>query len=479
MTRLDVAPAPDVPAPVGLPVRLHPGVRRLRGGRGLLGGSPLRLMTLTEAGVRVIDGWRGTSLVGDRAADRRLARRLLDAGILVPRPPPASSTAELSVVVPVRDRPAQLARCLDAVRVACPQSPVVVVCDGSDAPEPVHEVCRARGARLIRHDVCRGPAAARNTGLAACRTAYVGFVDSDVVLAPDSARRLLGHLSDPAVGAVAPRVCALAGGRGRIAGFEHRHSALDLGPSGGHVGPGRAIAYVPSTVMLARRAALGAGFDDAMRTGEDVDLVWRLDRAGWRVRYAPEVEVWHEHRVRLRSFVADRHRYARSAGGLARRHPTALPAARLSPAPALIWLLALAGRPRAALAVGGWAVARRRRALGGAVDPGAGLAAAVTARAVAGTGLALAHATRRVWSPALLLLAGRHRALRVPLLAAFTIGPLQDALTSGAVRIALGDAPLRLLDDVLAATGTWDGCLRERTLRPLLPTMAPARAGSR
>ena len=53
------------------------------------------------------------------------------------------------------------------------------------------------------------------------------------------------------------------------------------------------VAYVPTAALVVRRAALGGGFDETMRYGEDVDLVWRLVEAGHRVRYEPAVQVAH------------------------------------------------------------------------------------------------------------------------------------------------------------------------------------------
>ncbi|MGH2892144.1 MAG: mycofactocin biosynthesis glycosyltransferase MftF, partial [Solirubrobacteraceae bacterium] len=360
-----------------LPVALEPGVRVGAGGRLLAGGTPLRLISLTQGGARVVSRWLVPSPVGERSGERRLARRLLDAGILTPHPPPVPSTAELTVVVPVRDRPAQLERCLDAVQRTCPGAPVVVVDDGSRRPERVHATCAARGARVIRHERSQGPAAARNAALAVCATPFVGFVDSDVVLTDGAPGRLLGHLCDPSVGAVAPRVRGLPPARGLIGAYEARHSALDMGPRGGLVAPGRPVSYVPSAVLFARRGAIGDGFDASLRVGEDVDLVWRLSRAGWRVRYASEVDIWHDHRVGLRDFTSDRWRYARSLGPLSRRHPGAAPALRVSPGLAVPWALALAGRPRAALTSVAWATLRYRAKLrpraGGAVSA-AGLA---------------------------------------------------------------------------------------------------------
>jgi cellulose synthase/poly-beta-1,6-N-acetylglucosamine synthase-like glycosyltransferase len=50
---------------------------------------------------------------------------------------------------------------------------------------------------------------------------------------------------------------------------------------------------------LVRRRALdavavaGTVFDSALRYGEEVDLVWQLHDAGWRIRYDPAVEISH------------------------------------------------------------------------------------------------------------------------------------------------------------------------------------------
>jgi mycofactocin system glycosyltransferase len=389
------------------------------------------------------------------------------------------STADVTVVVPVRDRAAQLRRCLDSVARACPESPVIVVDDGSAAPEPVQMACADRDVTLMRlpagagpagrGPAGAGPAAARNHGLSACATPYVAFVDSDVVLPADSIRRLLGHLADPTLAAVAPRVRALSEDPGLIGGYERRHSSLDMGPAAALVAPGRNPSYVPSTVLVARRSAVGGGFDPSLRTGEDVDLVWRLCRAGWGVRYAPEIDVLHEHRVGLRAFIAARRSYARSSGMLARRHPGALPAIWISPAPVLTWLLALAGHPEGALAAAGWATARRARKLRRVPGSSAGLAALTVARGLGATGQALAHAVRRAWSPPLLLLARRHRRLRVALTAALAVRVVQDAVATRDLRAACADAGVRVLDEAIAAAGTWEGCLRAGTLAPVLP----------
>jgi mycofactocin system glycosyltransferase len=424
-------------------------------------------MRLSAEGARAIGDWAAPSPVGGSPARRALARRLLDAGILEPHPAPAAGA--LTVVVPVRDRPAQLARCLDAIRASSPGVPVIVVDDGSADPAALRAACGGRDATVVRHADSRGPAAARNTGLAACSTEYVAFVDSDVVVEAEWAERLLGHFADPSIAAVAPRVREFDPSRGLIAGYEARHSALDMGPRGGLVAPRRPTSYVPSTALVVRRSAVGDGFDESLHFGEDVDLVWRLCRAGWGVRYEPQVHVRHDHRLRLGAFVARRRLYARSIGALARRHPEALPAMLVSPSMAAPWALGLAGRRRAALAVAALDVVVLGFKLRGRCDQPYRLGGALVARGLISSGLGIAHAVRRAWAPPLLVLGLRRAAARRLLLVAFAVPVVEDALAAREPGAVAGDAAMRLLDELVALGGTWEGCVRQRTLRPLLP----------
>ena len=115
-------------------------------------------------------------------------------------------------------------------------------------------------------------------------------------------------------------------------------------------GPRSRIAYVPAAAVIARVAAITAvgGFDPAFRAGEDVDLVWRLVRSGWRVRYEPSVSVLHTPRRSWRALARQRAVYGASAAALARRHGGAVAPVRTSPWTLGVWGLVVAGQPLAA-----------------------------------------------------------------------------------------------------------------------------------
>ncbi|WP_040339218.1 mycofactocin biosynthesis glycosyltransferase MftF, partial [Candidatus Blastococcus massiliensis] len=322
--------------PDGFAVRLDPRVRRRDAGATLMGGSPLRLLRLAPRAQQMLAADR---LVVRDAPTAALAARLLDAGLAHPDLPPAdrAALADVTVVVPVKDRPDELARLLAALR-ADPVTaglPLVVVDDGSAVP------VRVDGATVLRHQVARGPAAARNAGTRAAATAVVAFLDSDCVPRPGWLPSLLAHLADPRLAMVAPRIVALPGG-GWLHPYEAAVGALDMGRHPAPVQPLSAVSYVPSAALIARRSALGpaGGFDETMRVAEDVDLVWRLTAAGWRVRYEPAVEVAHQHPAGTAEWLRRRAFYGTGAALLAARHGELVSPLVLAPDTAAAVLLA-------------------------------------------------------------------------------------------------------------------------------------------
>lgn len=459
------------------------------GGTALLGGSPLRLLRLRPRAVELLAG--GSLVVAGEAA-ASLAGRLLDAGVAHPDlaalPDPG---AAVTVVVPVRDRTAGVRRLLAALR-ADPDTaavPVLVVDDGSADPAALASVAAAGGAEVLRSAVSRGPAAARNTGLRAARTPLVAFLDSDCVPRPGWLLTLRRHLGDPRLALVAPRVVALGAGppghgegaratpHGRLAAYEAAVSALDMGPCPAAVRPLAAVSYVPSAALLARRQALGAGFDESMRVAEDVDLVWRLAAAGWRVRYEPAAEVAHEHPAAAVDWLRRRAFYGSGAALLAQRHGAAVAPVVVSGWAAAAMGLAVAGRAPGRLAAAGVLAAEavrlaRRLAVPGGRPPVA-LAAGLVLRGTATAGRTLARAaTRHHWPVAAGAALASARARR--LLAAVAVADGLAGWWPHRDRVGpLAFLAARRAEDLAYGAGLWSGALRARSPRALLPARPP------
>jgi mycofactocin system glycosyltransferase len=460
--------------PDGFAVQVDRRVRVLGDGGALLGGSPTRLLRLAPSARTLLDNGR---LEVNDAVSAQLARTLLDATVAHPRPSGGPSHHDVTVVIPVHDDVFGLHRLLSALR----GLRVVVVDDGSAIPVRQQDLQRAScQVEVIRHARSKGAAAARNTGLAACTTDFVAFLDADVVPRRGWLEALLGHFADPAVALVAPRIVGLSQSDNMIARYEAVRSSLDLGRREAPIVPYGTVSYVPSAAIVCRRSTLTAagGFDETLRCGEDVDLCWRLIESGVRLRYEPIALVAHDHRVGVREWLARKAFYGTSAAPLSIRHPDKTAPLVISGWTLLLWLLMAVGSFIGCLAsVVIAAVTARRiaRSLNG-VESKPRDVAMLAVRGLGSAALQLASAICRHYWPIALLLAIVFRRFRhIVLLAAVVDGVADWVSRHNNAEVEtkqLGVVPylvLKRLDDLAYGAGMWTGMVQERHPGPLKP----------
>jgi glycosyltransferase involved in cell wall biosynthesis len=501
------------PLPAGFSIVFDPQTQFV-GTDVLFGGSPPRLLRLNPAGQRALAELRSGPVCSPAAG--KLARRLTDTGLAQPRPP-GPALPDVTVVIPARDRPAHLDRCLAALG---RDYPVIVVDDGSRQAAAIAGLCRQHSATLIRRPRPGGPGPARNDGLAQVTTSLVAFLDSDCEAGPEWITSLAAHFADPLVAAVAPRVRAITGpsAAGRYLGAR---APLDMGPQEGRVLPLTRLSYVPTAALLVRRTALASDeaktvapdassadgahlpaagspgavssstgpfaagpfdagpFDASLRYGEDVDLVWRLAEAGWRVRYDPAASVSHAEPATWVRLLARRFRYGCSAAPLAQRHPGQVPPLILQAWPAAAVAALLARRPVAALAAYGAGTGQLVRLLRGWDVPPKGVLRPM-ADSVLQTWLGAGRWTIQYALP--VAAAGlarpggqtaRTRLGRRLAVASLLVGPpiaewrrIRPSMHAAAFSLGY------LADEVAYGAGVYRGAAAERLLSPLLPTVA-------
>ena len=465
--------------PDGFVVQVDRRVRVLNDGSALLGGSPTRLLHLAPAAQNILSDGRIT--VRD-ATSAYLARTLLDATVAHPRPSSGPSHRDVTVVIPVRDNRPGLHRLVALLR----GLRVIVVDDGSSLPIESADFADVHSdITVLRHPQSRGPAAARNTGLAACSTDFVSFLDSDVVPRRGWLEALLGHFCDPTVALVAPRIVGLAHSDRRLARYEAMHSSLDLGRREAPIVPYGTVSYVPSAAIICRRSLLAevGGFDETLHSGEDVDLCWRLIESGARLRYEPIALVAHDHRIQMRQWMTRKAFYGSSAAPLAMRHPDKAAPLIVSGWTLAAWILMGVGSGMGNLGSLVVALVTGRRVATAMRSANAPLAdvVIVAIRGLYSAAMQLAVAIcRHYWPVALVAALVSRKCRRVVVIAAIVDGTVDWLRRRNAAHDDGSDDEVRSLglptymvikrvDDLAYGVGLWSGVVRGRTMAPLKP----------
>lgn len=448
--------------------------RRPKSGDVVIAGSPTRAFRLTAGGCQIAESLERGSDVPESA--RGLIDRLVDAGAVHPLPDTATTVADpatITAVIPALIRDHESATLLARLVANLVGLAAIVVVDDA-SPVPLGPLdAGSTPVTVVRRETNGGPAAARNHGLESVTTPLVVFVDTDVECRIDDVVSLASWLDAAHASVIAPRVRTDEDGS-MIAAYEAARSPLDMGDRPARVRAGTRVAYVPTAMLLCSTEALRSvnGFDEAMRTGEDVDLLWRLDAAGLRCRYEPSIEVLHHHRATFSDLVKQRRGYGESTSLLHRRHGEVVAPVRGSWTTVGTWVAFAVGLPVVGLAttIATTVILSRKLKF---VPNHVVESIRLSTKTHLQVGRNLAAAVTRVWWPIALVLAAFSRRARLALCAAALVPALAEwwAKRPGLdpVRFTL----LRILDDGAYGIGVWKSAVSRRDPGALLPSIQP------
>jgi GT2 family glycosyltransferase len=197
----------------------------------------------------------------------------------------------ISVVIPVYNGGESFRRCLDSLKQSSRQpDEVIVVADGDT--DGSWQVAEEYGASVFRYDSAGGPARARNQGVKLSRGDLLFFIDADVTVGRDTISSIEQAFQEDV------NLAALIGSYDDQPGadnflsqyknlfhhYTHQVSSEQASTFWGACGAIRAEAF----------RAVG-GFDERYRKPcvEDIELGYRLKRAGYTIRLCKHIQVKH------------------------------------------------------------------------------------------------------------------------------------------------------------------------------------------
>ena len=443
---------------------------RSKNGNGVLAGSPLTYFGVTDAGSKILDAIETNSMLPENHA--QLTDRMLATGAVHPVPNNPTVLNDITVVIPAYITSSESHADLKKLVSSLAGLTIIIVDDAS--PHSVN----IDGARVIRHDTNKGPGTSRNTGIEAVTTTVVACVDTDVMVSTQQVAILAAYVIGTHVGAVAPRITC-TNNKTFISEFESHHSPLDLGPIPALVRPMSRVSYLPATVLVCNVQLLrnAGGFDDSIRMGEDVDLVWRLIENGINCRYVPSIECPHSPRSTMRKMLKQRYDYGTSAALLDQRHPRAASPLRANALLLTTATTVLMGYIYFAMILVGPTMVYFMISLRSTSIPIATRTQLAWKGLVSTTRL-LARAIMRAWWP--LFFVASLVSLRLGVMLTFSafVPPIVGLLRKKPgypIRYLV----MRILENLAYGAGVWAGAIRARSLRCLLPVITVRRSVAR
>ncbi|HLP78913.1 MAG TPA: glycosyltransferase [Candidatus Paceibacterota bacterium] len=232
---------------------------------------------------------------------------------------PLARVPRVSVVVASYNGERTLRSCLESLqRLNYPDYEVILVDDGST--DGTREIAaKFPNVCFVQHKRNFGLSAARNSGIATATGEIIAFTDSDCRADEDWLYYLVGDLLDSEFAGI--------GGPNLLPPEDSPVAAAVMASPGGpaHVMlTDRQAEHIPGCNMAFYKWALEeiGGFDPIYtKAGDDVDVCWRLQQAGYRIGFSPSGFVWHYRRSTVAAYLKQQRGYGEAEALLVRKHP--------------------------------------------------------------------------------------------------------------------------------------------------------------
>lgn len=184
----------------------------------------------------------------------------------------------ITVIVPVRNAESMLETCLDSILQANPAQIIVVDGNSTDRTLEILE----RYPVLVVSDGGRGLPAARMMGIRGANHPIVALVDVDIIWEPGGLQALYDEF-------ITNNYDGLQAGLVSISGEGYWGQALAH-----HHNNGRSKNWPGVMATLFRKSIFATyPFDERFRSGEDIELRWRLQKAGLKMGVSTQTLVKH------------------------------------------------------------------------------------------------------------------------------------------------------------------------------------------
>ena len=231
---------------------------------------------------------------------------------------------ELTVIVPTHERKGRLTKLLDSLASQTRKGFEVIVVDDASAdgtPDAVKEYAKKFPLDItLLTQGKKGPAAARNLAIRESSAETVLFLNDDVTADPRLVEEHLRfHEKSPDTSTVGTILSSAESGWLVASGPEISASSIIAGGDGIPF-----FYYITANALTEKRHLMDAGlFDKSFEepAGEDVDMGYRLHKAGVRLQMNDKAIVSHDHPLDAKAFASRQRLHGRGLARFVSKHP--------------------------------------------------------------------------------------------------------------------------------------------------------------
>jgi len=226
----------------------------------------------------------------------------------------------VSIVVPMYNSKETIESCLDSlIKQDYPQNRQEIIIVDDHSTDNSAKIVRDfsyinKNIKLLRQpDGKKGPAAARNLGIRRAKGEIIAFTDSDCIVPKNWLKKMVECFnSNPDYSAIGGSLVACA---------SKKFITFCEGAISDCLGH-KALIAAPNS-SFRRDCLFNVGlFDETFVSGEDPDLVWNLEKQGYKVMFLKNLPVIHHYyRSTFKNFVRHNVWYGRGRVLLAKNHP--------------------------------------------------------------------------------------------------------------------------------------------------------------
>jgi cellulose synthase/poly-beta-1,6-N-acetylglucosamine synthase-like glycosyltransferase len=230
----------------------------------------------------------------------------------------------ISIIVPAFNEEAVIGECVDSLlNLDYPEQLLEIIVIDDASTDRTNEILSSFSRIRVLSGGHQGPSAARNRAIKLAKGEFIAFTDADCIVPPEWLKELMRGFESNLIAGVGgiqkPRrdasemellVDEVFNLLGIVANYSRKKSQLGL------------IDHNASCNVIYRKSVLLqlGGFDEALWPGEDVELDYRITKAGYRLVQNPNVAVWHKRPNNFTQFNAMMYKYGQAQAYLVLRY---------------------------------------------------------------------------------------------------------------------------------------------------------------